>query len=52
MIDTETDIWLIYASVTNTAGTNKAQKPQDYMQLEIRSIEDAFNNMFKDIRNN
>lgn len=50
-IDTEAGTWLIYASVTNSAGTYMAQKPQDYVQLEISSYEDAFNDMFNGMFN-
>ncbi len=44
-IDTETGIWTIYASVTNSAGTYTAQKPEDYATIEIISIRDAFGNI-------
>lgn len=45
VIYTETGLWTIYASVTNSAGTYTAQKPEDYVTIEITSIEDAFGDM-------
>lgn len=55
IIDTEAGTWLIYASVTNAVGTYMAQNPEDYVQLEIRSIEydlNDLNNMFNGLWNN
>lgn len=45
MIYTEAGAWTIYASVTNSAGTYTAQKPQDYVTIEIISLEDALGDM-------
>lgn len=41
IIYTETGTWTIYASVTNSAGTYTAQKPEDYATLEILPLEGA-----------
>lgn len=46
-IDTEAGIWTIYASVTNDAGTYMAQRPEDYVTIEIVSIYDALGNLFQ-----
>lgn len=47
LIDTEAGRWQIYASVTNPAGTYMAQKPEDYVEIEIQSVEDIFNSIIQ-----
>ena len=47
-IDTETGIWTIYASVENEEGVYKAQKPEDYVTIEILSIENKFSDIMKE----
>lgn len=44
---TETGIWTIYASVKNEAGVYMAQKPEDYVTIEILSAMDAISNMLR-----
>ena len=44
---TETGIWTIYASVENEAGVYMAQKPEDYVTIEILSAMDAISNMLQ-----
>lgn len=47
LIDTEIGRWQIYASVTNPAGTYMAQKPEDYVEIEIRGVEDLLNGIIQ-----
>lgn len=42
VIYTEPGTWIIYASVTNSAGTYTAQEPEDFATIEVISVEDVF----------
>ena len=35
IIDTETGVWTIYASVRNMAGVYVGQKPEDFATIEV-----------------